>query len=78
MTLSPYAGFYGDYYFSNDTALPSGQEALAIADGWSGRAVGGLSVGLGDAATLSAGAEYGGIGADHKALSLTARGTIRF
>lgn len=77
-TLSPYAGLYADYYFSGDTALPAGQEALGIADGWSARAVGGLALGLGSAATLSVGTELGGIGADHKALSFTGRGAIRF
>ncbi|MEQ1696061.1 MAG: autotransporter outer membrane beta-barrel domain-containing protein [Hyphomicrobiaceae bacterium] len=77
-TLVPYAGLYADHYISSSFALPSGQEALAIADGWSGRAVGGLGLGLGQSVTLSTGVEYGGIGADHKALSVTGRGALRF
>jgi hypothetical protein len=77
-TLTPYAGLYADHYISSSVALPSGDEALAIADGWSGRAVGGIGLGLGQSVTLSTGVEYGGIGADHKALSVTGRAALRF
>ncbi len=77
LTLAPYAGIYGDYYFSSGEAPTPGTEILAISDGWSARAISGLSIDLGGAA-VSVGGEWGGIGADHTQRSLTVRGALPF
>lgn len=77
LTLAPYAGIYGDYYFSRGEAETPGTEFLAITDGWSARATGGLTLDLHGTA-LSLGAEWGGLGADHTQRSLNVRGALPF
>lgn len=77
LTLSPYAGIYGNYYFSRGEAPTPGTEILAIADGWSARAISGLAFDVGGAA-VSVGGEWGGIGADHTQRSVTLRGALPF
>ncbi len=77
LTLVPYAGLYGDYYFSRGEAVTPGTEVLAIADGWSARAIGGMTLDLGGT-TVSLGGEWGGLGADHTQRALTVRGALPF
>jgi hypothetical protein len=76
--LSPFVGFYGDWYFSSDDALPGGEPLTGFDDGWSGRATTGVSVTDPDGATLALSGEYGGIGADYDIWTAYARGTIPF
>ena len=72
--ISPYAGFYGDYRFSTDNALPVGVPFVGIKDGWSGRAITGVTFATGRGGpSLSLGGELGGIGAGYDIWSAIAR-----
>jgi hypothetical protein len=68
VTLTPYAGLYGDYYFTHDNAAAIvGAGAVALAstpflDGWSARATTGLAARFSSGAAVALGGEYGGIG----------------
>ena len=66
LTLSSYAGLYGDWRFGTDNAVPAGQPLVGIGNGWSGRVTGGLSATKTGWGTLSLGGEFGGLGADYK------------
>jgi hypothetical protein len=76
--LSPYAGFYGDYRFSSDNALPVAASVVGISDGWSGRATGGVTFISRNGASLSLGGEYGGIGAGYEIWSGNVRVNVPF
>lgn len=78
-TLTPYAGLFADYHFASDDAVPAGQPEFGIADGYSARAVSGVTVGLGSGARLGVDGEYGGIGSgDSSMWSVTGRGSLPF
>lgn len=77
-TLSPYAGLYGDWRFGTDDAVPAGQPVVGIGAGWSGRATGGVSYTAPTGGMLSVGVEYGGLGADYKVWTASARGSLPF
>jgi Autotransporter beta-domain/Bacterial Ig-like domain (group 3) len=68
VTLVPYAGLYGDYYFTDDNAATmfvAGGLPLAstpFLDGWSARATTGLAARFSSGAAIALGGEYGGIG----------------
>lgn len=66
LSLSPYAGFYGDWRFSTDNAVPAGQPVVGIGNGWSGRITGGLMLSGLNGGSLALGGEYGGLGASYK------------
>lgn len=77
-TIAPYAGVYGDYYFSHDEAaallLPS-----SIIDGWSARLTGGVALGLGNGVRMALGGEIGGLGSGtHQRWSLRGRAAVPF
>jgi hypothetical protein len=78
VVLSPYVGFYGDYYFSMDDASTVGVTTVPLLQGWSGRATWGLATTFGQGATLSAGGEYGGIGSDFGIWTWRVRGSVPF
>lgn len=78
INVSPYIGFYGDWRFSTDNALPVAVTLVGINNGWSGRATGGLTFSSSGGAALSLGGEYGGFGAPYKVWAGTARGTLPF
>jgi hypothetical protein len=77
-SLAPYLGFYGDWRFSSDDALPVDVPNAGLVDGWSGRATGGVSMITPGGGTLSLGGEYGGIGADHQFRTGNAQLTLPF
>lgn len=77
-TVSPYAGFYGDWRFASDNALPGGTPVVGIGNGWSGRATTGVSFTGRSGASLMIGGEYGGIAADYKIWSGNVRGHVPF
>lgn len=77
-TLSPYAGFYGDWRFQSDSALPTGTQVGNIGAGWSGRVTSGVVADLTNGASLSLGGEYGGLGANYKIWSGNVRASIPF
>ncbi len=79
LSIAPYAGLYGDYRFSQgDAAVPAGTEILALPDGWSARAVGGLGFNAANGVSLTVGGEWGGIGTDARQRSLNVRGAVPF
>lgn len=77
-TLSPYVGFYGDWRFATDNALPVGIPFIGINDGWSGRVTGGVNVAMAGGGSLVLGGEYGGIGANYKVWTANARANWPF
>jgi hypothetical protein len=78
VNLAPYAGLYGDYYFSHDDALAPGITTVPLLEGWSARATGGVAATFGNGAMLSAGGEYGGIGSSDHIWTLRVRGMVPF
>ena len=48
MNLVPYAGLYGEYYFSGDNANTMGLTTVPLLQGFSARLIGGLSARGGD------------------------------
>ena len=77
-TIAPYAGFYGDWRFATDNALPTGTPVASIKDGWSGRVTGGVTATALRGTVLTLGGELGGLGADYKIWSGNIRGTMPF
>jgi hypothetical protein len=78
MVLSPYAGLYADYYFSQDDAQTTGLTTVPLLQGFSARTTGGIAATFPGGATLGAGGEFGGIGSDDHIWTWTARGRIPF
>jgi len=76
--LAPYAGLYGDYYFSMDNATTVGLTTVPLLQGWSARATGGGAATFRGGAQLSAGGEYGGIGSDTRIWTWIVRGSLPF
>lgn len=71
--VAPYAGFYADYRFSSDNALPVAASVVGIQNGWSGRATGGVSATSRGGLTFGVGGDFGGIGAGYQLWSLNGR-----
>jgi hypothetical protein len=76
--IMPYVGFYGDYRFSSDNALPAGSPIVGIGDGWSGRVTSGISFAHRLGMSVSLGGEYAGIGGIYKVWSGNARVSVPF
>jgi len=76
--ITPYVGFYGDRYFASDSAALAGAPSAGFGDSWSARAAAGVSMPLLKAGTLSLGGDYGGIGANYKVWTGTARANVPF
>lgn len=80
MTLAPYVGLYGDYYYENDdaAAVPlAGAAALVsvpLLEGWSMRATGGVAAHFANGTNVAVGAEFGGIGSSNANLDLPRQG----
>jgi outer membrane autotransporter protein len=71
--LSPYVGAYSDFRFSTDSTLPVGVPFVGLKDGWSARVTSGLAFTFRNSATVSLGAELGGLGAGYDIWSAKAR-----
>jgi hypothetical protein len=84
ITLAPYVGLYGDYYFNGDDAAPvsiTGPVPLAstpLLAGWSARATGGLAATSAGGATMAIGVEFGGIGGTTQLWTFRGRGSVPF
>jgi outer membrane autotransporter protein len=84
ISLVPYLGVYGDYYFNQDNAtqiVAAGGVPLAstpLLEGWSARLTGGLGIKLASGAMVGLGAEYGGIGSNFQIWTFKARGHVPF
>jgi uncharacterized repeat protein (TIGR01451 family) len=81
--LAPYVGFYGDYYFNSDNAGTLAAAAVPIPanfilDGWSARAVGGLTAQFGNGAQVAVGGERSGIGGNFGLWTYRARASVPF
>ena len=77
-SLAPYLGFYGDWKFSSDNALPVDVPNVGLSDGWSARVTGGVSMSAPGGGTLALGGEYGGIGAGYGVWTANARAAWPF
>jgi len=61
ITLAPYVGLYGDYYFNTGDANVAGAAAiLPVFDGWSARAIAGIGIQFSDGGQFTVGAERSG------------------
>ncbi len=78
VSLAPYLGLYGDYYFSSDDAATAGLTTVPLLQGWSARATAGLAVAFSNSAVLGFGGEYGGIGSDTHIWTWRVRGSVPF
>lgn len=78
VNAAPYAGLYGDYYFSRDDASVAGLTTVPPLEGWSARATGGVVLTFGGGAQLAAGGEYDGIGCNVRIWTWRARGILPF
>ena len=78
--LTPYVGLYGDYYFNSDSAGAPAPGAIPfiVLDGWSARAIGGLTAKFDNGAQLAIGAERGGIGGSFGLWTYRARASLPF
>ncbi|WP_426422066.1 Ig-like domain repeat protein [Bradyrhizobium genosp. A] len=79
--LTPYIGAYGDYYFNTDdgrAAISSLVPAALVQDGWSARAVGGISARFVGGAQVAIGTERAGIGSNFALWTYRARASIPF
>jgi len=81
VALAPYAGAYGDYYFTGNDAVVAGVPTTAILlQGWSARLIAGLDLRFRGGGTLGVGGELGGIGSNSDTTIWTyrARGSVPF
>jgi hypothetical protein len=84
ITLAPYVGLCGDYYFNGDDAAPvsiTGAVPLAstpLLAGWLAGATGGLSATFATGATVAIGAELGGIGGTTQIWTFRSQGSVPF
>jgi uncharacterized repeat protein (TIGR01451 family) len=84
IALAPYAGLYGDYYFTQDDAaaiVAAGALPLAstpLLDGWSMRSTAGLAARFANGATIAVGGELGGIGSETRIWTYRARAAVPF
>lgn len=78
LQISPYVGFYADFRFSSDNALPAAAPLVGIVDGWSARATAGISATGRDGETLALGGELGGVGAGYQLWSVNAQFSLPF
>lgn len=82
VALAPYVGMYGDYYFSSDNATAalaaSGLPGAVVLDGFSARAIGGVTAKFANGGTIALGAEFSGIGGDASIWTYRARASVPF
>ncbi|WP_240535211.1 Ig-like domain repeat protein [Bradyrhizobium sp. YR681] len=80
--IAPYAGVYSDYYFNRDDAaqlLVLGAVPTVYAlDGWSARAVGGVTAQFANGGQLALGAERAGLGGNVGLWTYRARASVPF
>jgi Subtilase family/Bacterial Ig-like domain (group 3)/Autotransporter beta-domain/IPT/TIG domain len=81
ITLMPFVGLYGDYYFNNDNATLASVAPLAstpILLGWSARVTTGLSARFSNGVMTMIGGEYGGIGSNTQIWTFRGRSSVPF
>jgi Autotransporter beta-domain len=79
-TIAPYVGLYGDYYFNSDSAGAPAPGAIPfiVLDGWSARAVGGLTAKFNNGGQIGIGGERSGIGGNFGLWTYRARASLPF
>ena len=77
-TISPYVGFYGDWRFASDTAIPTATPVANIGTGWSGRVTSGLGASTAGGMMIVLDGQYGGLGANYKIWSGNVRVALPF
>jgi Autotransporter beta-domain len=82
VALAPYLGLYGDYYFNSDNATAalaqSGLPGAVVLDGFSARAIGGLTAKFANGGQIALGTEFGGIGGNASVWIYRARASVPF
>jgi outer membrane autotransporter protein len=78
VNLTPYAGLFGDYYFSGDNAQSVGLTTTPLLQGWAARAAAGVAATFSNGAQLGAGGELSGLGNTTHIWTWSVRGTIPF
>jgi len=79
ITLAPYAGVYGDYYFNTDDVMAAGAAVLVpIFDGWSARASVGIGAQFASGGQLTLGGERSGLGGNFGLWTYRARASVPF
>jgi len=81
VALAPYAGVFGDYYFTGNNAAVAGVPTPALLlQGWSARFAAGLDMKFRNGGVISVGGELGGIGSITNSTIWTykARGSVPF
>ncbi|HEX7925754.1 MAG TPA: Ig-like domain repeat protein, partial [Bradyrhizobium sp.] len=82
VALAPYVGLYGDYYFNSDNATAalaaSGLPGAVVLDGFSARAIGGVTARFANGGQVALGAEFAGIGGSASVWIYRARASVPF
>ncbi|WP_342728508.1 Ig-like domain repeat protein [Bradyrhizobium sp. B097] len=82
VALAPYLGLYGDYYFNSDNATAalaaSGLPGAVVLEGFSARAIGGVTARFANGGQVALGAEFGGIGGNASIWIYRARASVPF
>jgi hypothetical protein len=78
VSLTPYVGLYGDYYFSKDNATTDGLTTVPILQGWAARTTAGLITTFSNGAQLAVGSEFSGVGSAAEFWTLSVRGRVAF
>ena len=76
--VAPYAGLYGDYRFSTDSALPVDATTTGIKDGTSARVTAGVAITTTAGLAVSLGGELGGLGGGYRIWTVGARAALPF
>jgi hypothetical protein len=78
VSLTPYVGLYGDYYFSKDTATTAELTTVPIIQGWAARTTAGLVTTFASGSQFTVGGEFSGLGSDIDFWTLSVRGSVPF
>ena len=82
VAFAPYAGLYGDYYFTHDSAgaavATAAIPSALVLDGWSARATGGVAARFSNGGQIAVGAERGGIGGNVGVWTYRANASVPF
>lgn len=82
VAIAPYLGLYGDYYFNTDNAIAavaaSGIPDTVVLDGFSARAIGGVTAKFANGGQIALGTEFSGIGANANLWIYRARASVPF
>jgi autotransporter-like protein len=82
IALAPYLGLYGDYYFNSDNATAalaqSGLPGAVVLEGFSARAIGGVTAKFANGGQIALGTEFSGIGGNASIWIYRARASVPF